>query len=263
MATQSFDNTIKVSKKSAKSFDTILNSAKKTTIKVPVVKEAKASSLRKLFGKWYILEFQIVQLCDLLDEFGKDPVEKVLTEFSCPLNKDVEYFLHKKAILYENNDKSRTYLVFAIDEGIECFIAYFTIASLPITFEDSLSNKRKKKILGTGYESNSQLSAILIGQFSKNYTNNNNILITGSDLFNLAINKALQANKLIGGRIIYLECEDTLKLRSFYESVGLELYVDDNGDPILSDTGLLTYLISTRNISVSKKSAAINQITLK
>lgn len=51
MATQSFDNTIKVNKKSAKSFDTILNSDKKTIIKIPVVKDVKASSLRKLFGK--------------------------------------------------------------------------------------------------------------------------------------------------------------------------------------------------------------------
>ena len=210
------------------------------------------------------MELQIIQLCDLLDEFGEDPVKEVLAEFSCPLNKDVEYFLHKKAILYEKNDKSRTYLVFATDTGIPRLIAYFTITSLPITFEGSLSNRRKKSILGTGYESNSQLSAILIGQFGKNYTNSNNILITGSDLFDLAINKTLQVNKLIGGRIIYLECEDSPKLRGFYESVGLELYVDDNGNPILSDTGLLTYLISTRNISVSKKAAVIrNPITFK
>lgn len=94
--------------------------------------------------------------------------------------------------------------------------------------------------MGTGYEANSQLS------------------------FNLAIHKALQVNKLIGGRIIYLECKDVPKLRNFYEGVGLELYVDDNGNPILSDTGLLTYLISTKNISISKKSVSMrNRITLE
>ena len=37
MATQSFDGSIKVNKKSAKSFDTILNSKKRTTIsKIPL-----------------------------------------------------------------------------------------------------------------------------------------------------------------------------------------------------------------------------------
>lgn len=52
MATQSFDSSIKVNKKSAKSFDTILNSKKITTIsKVPIAKDANVESLRKFFGK--------------------------------------------------------------------------------------------------------------------------------------------------------------------------------------------------------------------
>ena len=46
MATQSFDGSIKVNKKSAKSFDTILNSKKRTTIsKIPVAKDADGKFL--------------------------------------------------------------------------------------------------------------------------------------------------------------------------------------------------------------------------
>lgn len=199
-----------------------------------------------------LLDLQIIQLCDLLNEFGEESVKEVLAEFLCPLNEDVEYFLKQKAILYENMQKSRTYLIFGIDDDKMFLIAYFTLTSLPITFDDNVSNKRKKAILGTGFEMNRQLSAILIGQIGKNYKDGYDILITGKDLFDLAIYKVLLVNKLIGGRIIYLECEDKPKLREFYESVGLELYSDEKGNPIISGTGLLMYLISTKSIVLDK-----------
>lgn len=199
-----------------------------------------------------ILELQIIQLCDLLNEFGEESVRDILADFLCPLNEDVEFFLKHKAILFENMDKSRTYLVFGIDDAKMILVAYFSLTSLPIVFDNSISNKRKKAILRTGFEANSQLSAILIGQFGKNYKNCYNLLITGKDLFDLTMHKVLQVHKLIGGRIIYLECENRPKLRAFYEKVGFELYTDDNGDPIISDTGLLTYMISTKNISLDK-----------
>lgn len=211
-----------------------------------------------------LLKLQIIQLCDLLEEFGEESVKKVLAEFLCPLNEDVEYFLKQKAILYENMQKSRTYLIFGIDDTKMLLIAYFTLTSLPITFDESVSRKRKKAILGTGFEINNQLSAILIGQFGKNYKGGYDILITGKDLFDLAIYKVLLVNKLIGGRIIYLECEDRPKLRKFYESVGLELYSDEKGNPIISETGLLMYLISTKSIVLDKykKKERINRISV-
>ena len=93
----------------------------------------------------------------------------------------------------------------------------------------------------------------MIGQFSKNYSNNNNILITGKELFELAIHKAIQANRYIGGRIVYLECEDNPKLIKFYSNVGLDLYVNDHDIPVLSETGLLTFMKSIRNIVAVRK----------
>lgn len=38
-----------------------------------------------------------VNLQNMLEELGKDRVEAILSDFSCPLNEDVEYFLKRKA----------------------------------------------------------------------------------------------------------------------------------------------------------------------
>lgn len=45
-------------------------------------------------------------------------------------------------------------------------------------------------------------------------------LITGDILLKLACNKIKEAQELIGGRFVFLECEDKIKLREFYEDNG-------------------------------------------
>jgi len=60
----------------------------------------------------------------------------------------------------------------------------------------------------------------LIAQLSKNYANGHNRLITGDELLRIACNKVAQAQEMIGGKIVYLECEDKPNLIQFYESNG-------------------------------------------
>lgn len=59
--------------------------------------------------------YRTIQLYDLVvrNKISKQLVLKLLTDFSCPLNKDVEAFLHKKAYDFERVGMSRTYLVYA------------------------------------------------------------------------------------------------------------------------------------------------------
>jgi len=45
-------------------------------------------------------------------------------------------------------------------------------------------------------------------------------LITGDMLLKLACNKIKVAQDVLGGRYVYLECEDKPKLKEFYESNG-------------------------------------------
>lgn len=45
-----------------------------------------------------------VNLNNMLKELGENRVNNILSNFSCPLNRDVEYFLHHKAIEFAKKD---------------------------------------------------------------------------------------------------------------------------------------------------------------
>lgn len=64
------------------------------------------------------------------------------------------------------------------------------------------------------------ISAPLIAQLSKNYSDNLNNLITGNELLKIACNKVSEAHGIIGGRVVYLECEDKEQLIEFYKRNG-------------------------------------------
>lgn len=64
------------------------------------------------------------------------------------------------------------------------------------------------------------ISAPLIGQLGKNYANGYDKLITGDELLKLALDKVREMQYIIGGKIVYLECEQKDKLIEFYESNG-------------------------------------------
>ena len=60
----------------------------------------------------------------------------------------------------------------------------------------------------------------LIAQLGKNYANDYNKLITGDELLKMAIDKVKQIQINIGGKFVYVECEDIKYLIDFYASNG-------------------------------------------
>jgi len=64
------------------------------------------------------------------------------------------------------------------------------------------------------------LAAPLIAQLGKNYYNGYNKLISGDELLKMACDKVSESQRIIGGKIVYLECEDKVKLIEFYSSNG-------------------------------------------
>lgn len=60
----------------------------------------------------------------------------------------------------------------------------------------------------------------LIGQIGKNYNNGYDKLISGDMLLKLACDRIRKAQEVLGGRFVFLECEDNPKLKEFYESNG-------------------------------------------
>jgi len=166
--------------------------------------------------------FNLVNLKEMIDVYSEeeDKVKNILLSFSS-INKDVEFFLHKRAIEFAKKDLSQTHLLFASHRGQTELIAYFTISSkFLMVRKNALSTTLRKRIskFGNYHEALKQylIGAPLIAQLGKNYTNNLNELITGDELLKMACEKVKDAQRIIGGKIVYLECEDIVCLKDFY-----------------------------------------------
>ncbi len=153
-------------------------------------------------------------------EIGEDALLQVLSDFSCPKNPDVERFLKEQSIEFTKKNQSVTYLVISSEDAE--LLGYFSITVKPITIKiNEFSNTMKRKISRVSeFDKEMQtynLSAYLIAQIGKNYTNNANEKITGKQLLDLAINQVKDIQYLVGGMVIFLETEDKAKLLKFYK----------------------------------------------
>lgn len=68
------------------------------------------------------------------------------------------------------------------------------------------------------------IMAPLIAQLGKNYMNDYRKLITGDELLKMAIDKVSAAQRIIGGKVVYVECEDIDILKKFYEDNGFVIF---------------------------------------
>ncbi|MEA1959964.1 MAG: N-acetyltransferase [Bacillota bacterium] len=170
--------------------------------------------------------YSIVLLRDMIDELGENETQKILSQFSCPLNKDVESFLHNSAIELAKQSVSATHLVFSSHKNSLFIVGYFTLANknIIVSNNSTISKTQRKRINKFGtYDPDRKghrISAPLIAQLGKNYSNGYNKLISGDELLLIACKKVSQVQELIGGKIVYLECEDKPSLIDFYGSNG-------------------------------------------
>ncbi|MGN0401920.1 MAG: N-acetyltransferase [Acetatifactor sp.] len=169
-----------------------------------------------------------INLRDILndDSLGESAAKSVLSSFSCPLNPDVEYFLRHTAIEFAKQSISSTYLIMASYKEKYVLCGYFTLANKVFCIEkDSLPNKSWKRRLSKfgQFDKTVQryiISAPLIGQLGKDFSNDYNKLITGDELLKLALDKVREMQYIVGCKIVYLECEQKEKLIDFYQSNG-------------------------------------------
>lgn len=163
----------------------------------------------------------------LLDEtMGESAAKSILSSFSCPLNPDVEHFLRNVSIEFSKQSISSTYLIMASFRNTYVLTGYFTLANKIFCIDkDSLPNRRwKSRMAKFGqFDKTIQrytISAPLIGQLGKNYTNGYDKLITGDELLKLALDKVHEMQNIVGGKIVYLECEQKEALIDFYSRNG-------------------------------------------
>ena len=131
--------------------------------------------------------FNIREYLSVKDDkvLGEEALCGILSEFSREKNSDVERFLKEQSIEFTKKNQSVTYLVFTNEDA--ALVGYFTIAIKPISVNaDSFSNTMKRKIARVSEldEENGTytLSAYLIAQLGKNFTNGANARITGEQL---------------------------------------------------------------------------------
>ena len=125
-------------------------------------------------------------------EIGEDVLLRIFSDFSCPINPDVERFLKERSIEFTKKNQSVTYLVISSDDGE--LLGYFTIAVKPITVSaDNFSGTVRRKISRVSELDEAShsynLSAYLIAQIGKNYTEVLNNRITGKELLSLQLTR--------------------------------------------------------------------------
>ena len=152
-------------------------------------------------------------------ELGEDELLQILSEFSCPMNPDVERFLKHSSIEFTKKNQSVTYLVFSVADGK--LLGYFTLALKPLTVRgETVSNTVKRKLLRVSELDKKSdtytMSAYLIAQLGKNYSENDGKMITGAELLELAWDKIKATQYMFGGMVTFLEDENEEKLLSFY-----------------------------------------------
>lgn len=166
-----------------------------------------------------------INLKDLIETLGRKQIEERLKLFSCPLNADVEDFIQNKAVNFALQDLASVWIVTASYKENWVPVGYFALANKHFHIKpDKLSNRYRREInkFGTLDSRINKyiVSAPLIGQLGKNYRNGYDKLITGDELLGMACDNVRAAQKLIGGRLVYLECEDIPSLVKFYERNG-------------------------------------------
>jgi len=185
------------------------------------------------------LKFKSVNIIDLLDRIGEEQVALLLSSFSCPLNTDIEEFLRHKAIGFSKQGIAATYIVISNDADAPVISGYFSLANKvilvnPAAAKNSDWRRRFGKFGKFQEETGSFLLAVpLIGQLGKNFSEEADGLIVGNDLIAHAEEKIRGTQKVIGGKMVYIECADEKELVSFYESNGYHIInhrQSDEGD---------------------------------
>jgi hypothetical protein len=169
-----------------------------------------------------------VNLRDMSEMIEPEQLEKIISDFSCPYNIDVEEFLRFKAVEFSKQRLASTYLVFASYKEQPVLVGYFALAQKYFHID-----LKKKGVLGSNLRRRIRkfatldddlhkyvVTAPLIGQLGKNYSHDHNKLITGDELLKIACDTVAEAQRIVGGKIVYLECEDIPSLRRFYEDNG-------------------------------------------
>lgn len=168
------------------------------------------------------MDYIETNLLEMLDAYGEDKLQSILSCFMCPKNKDVENFIRSKAIGFSIQQLAMTYLVFS-DKKSPDLVGYFTLANKFVAINGSALSytlqKRIRKFSQYDVELDRFLVSIpLIAQLGKNFNPVLSATISGQELLSIACGKVREAQFIIGGKAVYIECANNSKLYDFYSA---------------------------------------------
>jgi hypothetical protein len=73
-------------------------------------------------------------------DLGEEELRKLLSEFSCEKNPDVERFFKEQSIDFTKKNQSVTYLVFESENA--ALVGYFTLGIKPISVNEKISGEQ-------------------------------------------------------------------------------------------------------------------------
>lgn len=170
----------------------------------------------------------------MLADNSAEEVISFLSAFSSKHNLDIEQFLKNDAIDFSNRGIARTHLVVARCNSRPVLLGYFTLANKVLLVpRGAMSNTVEKRVSRFGPLNKStdtySIPAPLIAQLGKNYANDDAPIIKGDILLGIALERVAAIEHELGGKLTYIECEDTPKLINFYERNGFRRI--DGGSP--------------------------------
>lgn len=95
-----------------------------------------------------MLNFVQSSILEMIEIYGEEKCQNILSSFHCPLNQDVENFLHNKAISFTKQYLAMTFLVFITHNNQLLLVGYYTLANKFLSLSDTkLSKTTQKKIM--------------------------------------------------------------------------------------------------------------------
>ena len=167
---------------------------------------------------------QVISLDSLIKASDEERLVTYLSSFCCNKNRNVESFLHTKAIQNEKRSLSRTSLVVDEENTFE-IIGYFTLTIRHFKLQDEISKSTRQKLAGS--RDADVFSAILIAQLGRSDFYKGRVL--GKEILDLALQNCKMIHNLSGMRVVCVEYDDIPYLNDFY-MVNEFVYLGKNPD---------------------------------
>ncbi len=170
----------------------------------------------------------MTSLSELIQAYGEPAVNGLIQGYISAHEKEnpeISAYLRENAISMEKRDLSRTYISLTADLKIMGFVT-IGIKCMTIPDENLLSNSVLKR-MNVEFETR-VAQAFLLGQLSRS---NVSAPGQGKEFMAFALEMLGEVKKIVGCRVIRLDCKDDLV--KYYESVGFHL-VGKNKDKDLN-----------------------------